>query len=133
MFGVIGAEKVRQAQDMAVKSTRLKIPLMFGSDVIHGHKTIFPIPLGISCSWDTALIRHSAIVAAEEATADGLNWVFSPMVDVSRDPRWGRVSEGSGEDPFLGSQIAASMVKGYQGASLADKKTVLACVKHFAL
>lgn len=133
MFGVIGAEKVRQAQDMAVNSTRLKIPLMFGSDVIHGHKTIFPIPLGISCSWDTALIRQSAIVAAEEATADGLNWVFSPMVDVARDPRWGRVSEGSGEDPFLGAQIATAMVKGYQGTSLSDKKTVLACVKHFAL
>ncbi|MEY3542084.1 MAG: beta-glucosidase BglX [Bacteroidota bacterium] len=133
LFGVIGTEKVKQTQDLVMKESRLKIPLLFGSDVIHGHKTIFPIPLGVSCSWDTALIRESAVVAAAEATADGLNWAFSPMVDVSRDPRWGRVSEGSGEDPFLGSQIAIAMVKGYQGHSLADKHTLLACVKHFAL
>lgn len=133
LFGVIGPDKVKQAQDIAVKQSRLKIPLLFGSDVIHGHKTIFPIPLGISCSWDTALIRYSAAVAANEATADGLNWAFSPMVDIARDPRWGRVSEGSGEDPFLGSTIATAMVKGYQGKSLADKNTLLACVKHFAL
>ena len=133
LFGVIGAEKVKQTQDIVMKESRLKIPLLFGSDVIHGHKTIFPIPIGISCSWDTALIRESAVVAAAEATADGLNWAFSPMVDIARDPRWGRVSEGSGEDPFLGSQIAIAMVKGYQGNSLADKHTLLACVKHFAL
>ena len=133
LFGVIGAEKVKQTQDIVMKESRLKIPLLFGSDVIHGHKTIFPIPLGVSCTWDTALIRESAVVAAAEATADGLNWAFSPMVDVARDPRWGRVSEGSGEDPFLGSQIAIAMVKGYQGHSLADKHTLLACVKHFAL
>ena len=133
LFGVIGPDKVKQAQDIAVKQSRLKIPLLFGSDVIHGHKTTFPIPLGISCSWDTALIRYGASVAAKEATADGLNWVFSPMVDIARDPRWGRVAEGSGEDPFLGAQIAAAMVKGYQGNSLADKNTLLACVKHFAL
>jgi beta-glucosidase len=133
LFGVIGAEKVRQAQDLAVKQSRLKIPLLFGSDVIHGHKTTFPIPLGISCSWDTALIRQAAIMAANESTADGLNWAFSPMVDIARDPRWGRVAEGSGEDPFLGSQIASAMVKGYQGNDLADKRTLLACVKHFAL
>lgn len=133
LFGVIGAAKVKQTQDIAMKESRLKIPLLFGSDVIHGHKTIFPIPIGVSCTWDTALIRQSAIVAAAEATADGLNWAFSPMVDVARDPRWGRVSEGSGEDPFLGSQIAIAMVKGYQGNSLADKNTLLACVKHFAL
>jgi len=133
LFGVIGTEKVKQAQDIVMKESRLKIPLLFGSDVIHGHKTIFPIPIGVSCTWDTALIRQSAIVAASEATADGLNWAFSPMVDVARDPRWGRVSEGSGEDPFLGSQIAIAMVKGYQGNSLADKHTLLACVKHFAL
>ena len=133
LFGVIGAEKVKQAQDISMKESRLKIPLLFGSDVIHGHKTTFPIPIGVSCTWDTALIRQSAIIAASEATADGLNWAFSPMVDIARDPRWGRVSEGSGEDPFLGSQIAIAMVKGYQGASLADKQTLLACVKHFAL
>ena len=133
LFGVIGADKVKQAQDIAVQQSRLKIPLMFGSDVIHGHKTTFPIPLGISCSWDTALIRQAAILAANEATADGLNWAFSPMVDIARDPRWGRVAEGSGEDPFLGSQIARAMVKGYQGNDLSDKRTLLACVKHFAL
>ena len=133
LFGVIGAEKVKQTQDLVMKESRLKIPLLFGSDVIHGHKTIFPIPIGISSTWDTALIRQSAVVAASEATADGLNWAFSPMVDVARDPRWGRVSEGSGEDPFLGSQIAIAMVKGYQGNSLLDKHTLLACVKHFAL
>jgi beta-glucosidase len=133
LFGVIGTDKVKQTQDLVMKESRLKIPLLFGSDVIHGHKTIFPIPLGVSCTWDTALIRESAVVAAAEATADGLNWAFSPMVDISRDPRWGRVSEGSGEDPFLGSQIAIAMVKGYQGHSLADKHTLLACVKHFAL
>jgi beta-glucosidase len=133
LFGVIGADKVKQAQDLVMTHSRLKIPLMFGSDVIHGHKTTFPIPLGISCSWDTALIRQSAILAAREATADGLNWAFSPMVDVARDPRWGRVAEGSGEDPFLGSQIARSMVLGYQGNDLASPYTLLACVKHFAL
>ncbi|MFZ9263226.1 MAG: beta-glucosidase BglX [Chitinophagaceae bacterium] len=133
LFGVIGPEKVKQAQDIAVNKSRLKIPLLFGSDVIHGHRTTFPIPLGISCSWDTALIKYSASAAANEATADGLNWAFSPMVDIARDPRWGRVAEGSGEDPFLGSLIATAMVKGYQGNSLADKNTLLACVKHFAL
>jgi beta-glucosidase len=133
LFGVIGTEKVKQAQDLVMTHSRLKIPLMFGSDVIHGHKTTFPIPLGISCSWDTALIRQSAILAAKEATADGLNWAFSPMVDVARDPRWGRVAEGSGEDPFLGSQIARSMVLGYQGSDLSSPYTLLACVKHFAL
>ncbi len=133
LFGVIGADKVKQAQDLVMTHSRLKIPLMFGSDVIHGHKTTFPIPLGISCSWDTALIRQSAVLAAKEATADGLNWAFSPMVDIARDPRWGRVAEGSGEDPFLGSQIARAMVLGYQGNDLASQYTLLACVKHFAL
>lgn len=133
LFGITGAAKIRQAQDIAVNNTRLHIPLIFGLDVIHGHRTIFPIPLGISCSWDTAMIRRSAIVAAKEATADGLNWVFSPMVDIARDPRWGRIAEGSGEDPFLGSEIARSMVNGYQGNNLAANNTVMACVKHFAL
>ncbi len=132
LFGVIGVEKIKKAQEIAVKESRLKIPLIFGLDVVHGYKTIFPTPLGISSSWDTALIRRSAAAAAKEATSDGLNWAFSPMVDIARDPRWGRVVEGSGEDPFLGSQIASSMVKGYQGASLADKYTLIACVKHFA-
>ena len=133
LFGITGPDKIRQAQDIAVKSSKLKIPLIFGLDVIHGHRTIFPIPLGISCSWDTAMIRRSAGIAAQEATADGLNWVFSPMVDIARDPRWGRIAEGSGEDPFLGSQIARAMVQGYQGNSLSANNTVMACVKHFAL
>jgi len=133
LFGITGPDKIRQAQDIAVKNSRLKIPLIFGLDVIHGHRTIFPIPLGLSCSWDTAMIRKSAMIAATEATADGLNWVYSPMVDIARDPRWGRIAEGSGEDPFLGSQIAKAMVKGYQGNDLSAKNTVMACVKHYAL
>jgi beta-glucosidase len=133
LFGITGPDKVRQAQDIAVKETRLHIPLIFGLDVIHGHRTIFPIPLGLSCSWDTILIEKSARIAAREASADGLAWAFSPMVDIARDPRWGRVSEGSGEDPTLGSAIAAAMVKGYQGKDLRNSETVMACVKHFAL
>ena len=133
LFGVIGVEKIRQAQALAVDGSRLKIPLLFGSDVIHGYKTIYPIPLGLACSWDTVLIERSARMAALEATADGLCWAFSPMVDIARDPRWGRVSEGSGEDPFLCSKIAAAMVRGYQGKNLASDTTLMACVKHFAL
>lgn len=133
LFGVIGVNKIRQAQELAVTTSRLKIPLIFGSDVIHGYKTTFPIPLGLSCSWDMPMIERSARVAASEATADGLSWVFSPMVDIARDPRWGRVAEGAGEDTYLGSQIAKAMVKGYQGNNLADKNTLMACVKHFAL
>ncbi|MES1216032.1 MAG: beta-glucosidase BglX [Bacteroidota bacterium] len=124
---------VRKLQDIAVKETRLKIPLMFGYDVIHGHRTIFPISLGLASSWDLDLIEKTARAAAEEATADGLNWVFSPMVDIARDPRWGRVSEGAGEDPYLGSQIARAMIKGYQGNDLSKENTLMACVKHFAL
>lgn len=133
LFGITGPDKIRQAQELAVKHSRLKIPLLFGLDVIHGHKTVFPIPLGLSCSWDMELIERSARIAAVEGTADGLNWTFSPMVDIARDPRWGRVSEGSGEDPYLGSQIAKAMVKGYQGNDLSKDNTMLACVKHFAL
>ena len=133
LFGVIGEEKIRQAQQLAVNSSRLKIPLLFGSDVIHGYKTTFPIPLGLSCSWDMPMIERSARIAANEATADGLNWAFSPMVDIARDPRWGRIAEGSGEDSYLGSQVARAMVKGYQGNDLSKDNTLLACVKHFAL
>lgn len=133
IFGIRGAAKVRQAQEMAVKNSRLGIPLIVGMDVIHGHQTIFPIPLGMSCTWDMDLIEQSARIAAREATADGLMWTFSPMVDIARDPRWGRIAEGSGEDPFLGSQIAAAMVRGYQGKDLSDPTTMMACVKHFAL
>jgi beta-glucosidase len=133
LFAVTGVERIRRFQEMAVKESRLKIPLLFGLDIIHGYRTIFPVPLGLSCSWDTAMIRRSARVAATEATADGLCWTFSPMVDITRDPRWGRVVEGAGEDPFLGSQIARAMVKGYQGDNLAADSTLMACVKHFAL
>jgi len=124
---------VRKLQEYAVNNTRLKIPLLFGYDVIHGHRTIFPIPLGLSASWDLALIERTARAAAEEASADGLNWTFSPMVDIARDPRWGRIAEGAGEDTYLGSQIAKAMVHGYQGDDLTTNNTILACVKHFAL
>lgn len=133
IFGIRGAAKVRQAQEMAVNSSRLGIPLIVGIDVIHGHQTVFPIPLGLSCTWDMDLIEQSARIAAREATADGIMWAFSPMVDIARDPRWGRIAEGAGEDPYLGSKIAAAMVRGYQGRDLADPTTLLACVKHFAL
>ena len=115
LFGVIGVEKIKVAQAFAVNQSRLKIPLIFGSDIIHGYKTIFPIPLGLSCSWDMTQVERSARIAALEATADGLCWNFSPMVDIARDPRWGRIAEGAGEDPYLGSQIAKAMVRGYQG------------------
>ena len=133
LFGVIGVDKIKVAQDFAVNQSRLKIPLIFGSDIIHGYKTIFPIPLGLACSWDMTVVEQSARIAALEATADGLCWNFSPMVDISRDPRWGRIAESGGEDPYLGSQIAKAMVKGYQGDDLRKNNTLMACVKHFAL
>jgi beta-glucosidase len=133
LFGFWSPEKIRKAQDLAVKESRLHIPMIFGLDVIHGHKTIFPIPLGLSASWDMGLIEQSARIAATEATADGLNWAFSPMVDIARDARWGRISEGSGEDPYLGGEIAKAMVHGYQGDDLSKNNTLMACVKHFAL
>jgi beta-glucosidase len=132
-FSLTTPAKIRKAQELAVNQTRLKIPLIFGLDVIHGYKTTFPIPLGLSASWDMGLIHRTAKIAAEEASADGLNWTFSPMVDISRDPRWGRVSEGNGEDPYLAAEIARAMVKGYQGDDLKAINTLMACVKHFAL
>lgn len=133
LFNIKGAEKIRAVQKVAVEKSRLKIPLLFGMDVIHGYETNFPIPLGLAASWDMNLIQQSARVAANEAASDGISWTFSPMTDISREPRWGRVSEGSGEDPYLGSEIAKAMVYGYQGKDLAQKNTILACVKHFAL
>lgn len=133
IFGVYGPEKVRQAQKLAVDESRLGIPMLFGSDVIHGYKTTYPIPLGLSCSWDMELIEKTSRMAASEATADGIFWNFSPMVDVSRDPRWGRVSEGGGEDPYLVSEIAKAMIHGYQGDDLANPSTMMATVKHMAL
>ena len=133
LFNIKSVSKIRNVQKVAVEESRLKIPLLFGMDVIHGYQTLFPIPLGLSCSWDMKLIEQSARIAAQEASADGICWTFSPMVDISRDPRWGRMSEGSGEDPYLGSQIAKAMVKGYQGDDLRKNNTIMACVKHFAL
>ena len=132
MFGTHDPARMRKIQDIAVEG-RLKIPLFFGLDVIHGHRTIFPIPIGLSCTWDMGLVEKSARIAAQEATAEGLNLTFSPMVDIARDPRWGRISEGGGEDPYLGSQIAKAMVKGYQGDDLTKNNTLMACVKHYAL
>jgi beta-glucosidase len=132
IFNAYTPKYTRQLQEMAVK-TRLKIPLLFGYDVIHGHKTIFPIPLGEACTWDMALLEKSARIAAVEASADGLQWTFSPMVDIARDPRWGRVAEGAGEDTWYGVQVAKAKVKGYQGTDLSAPNSILACVKHFAL
>jgi beta-glucosidase len=133
LFNIKSVQKIKEVQKIAVEKSRLKIPLLFGMDVIHGYETTFPIPLGLSCSWDMPLIERTAQIAAQEASADGINWTFSPMVDISRDPRWGRVSEGSGEDAYLGSQIAKAMVNGYQQDDLSNNNSILSCVKHFAL
>ncbi len=126
-------KELRRLQRIAVEESRMGIPLMCGLDVIHGLGTIFPTPLALSCSWNPDLIKRTARVAAIEATAMGCNWTYSPMVDIARDPRWGRIAEGSGEDPYLGSVIARAMVEGYQGEDLSDSTTLMACVKHFAL
>ena len=133
LFNMKGVQSIRALQEVAVKQSRLGIPLIFGMDVIHGYETVFPIPFAMSMSWDMDAIRNSARIASVEATSDGICWTFSPMVDICREPRWGRMSEGSGEDPFLGSAIGRAMIEGYQGADLADKATMMACVKHFAL
>ena len=132
MLNVIGVEEIRALQKIAVEETRLGIPLIFGHDVIHGYKTMFPIPLAESSSWDLELMEKSARIAATEASADGLHWTFAPMVDISRDARWGRVMEGAGEDPFLGSLIAEARVRGFQGDDLSEVNTIVACAKHFA-
>ena len=132
MLNVKGVKDVKALQKIAVEETRLGIPLLFGFDVIHGYKTISPIPLAEAASWDLDEIKKSAAIAAEEAASVGLNWTFAPMVDIARDARWGRVMEGSGEDPYLGSQIAVARIKGFQGEDLKAKNTILACAKHFA-
>ena len=132
LFNIKSVAKIKDVQKIAVEQSRLKIPLLFGMDVIHGYETVFPIPLGLSCSWDMEAIERSARVAATEASADGICWTFSPMVDIARDPRWGRIAEGSGEDPYLGSMIAKAMVKGYQ-RDLSGNTDIMACVKHYAL
>jgi len=132
IFNAYGADYTRRLQEMAVNNTRLRIPLLFGYDVIHGHRTIFPVPLAEAASWNIPAIQNAARIAAEEATAEGLHWTFAPMCDISRDPRWGRIVEGAGEDPFLASLIAEARVKGFQGDDLAANITVAACVKHLA-
>src|SRR6476619_236601 len=131
MLNVTGVEHTKQLQQIAMES-RLKIPLLFGQDIIHGYRTIFPIPLAEASSWDTSAIKLSARIAATEAAAAGVHWTFAPMVDIARDPRWGRVMEGAGEDPFLGSAIAAARVKGFQGKGLGSTNALMACAKHFA-
>lgn len=136
LFNIKGVEKIKDVQRVAVEESRLGIPLIFGMDVIHGYETVFPIPLGLSCSWDMDAVEKSARIAAIEASADGICWTFSPMVDISRDPRWGRVSEGNGEDPYLGGQIAKAMVRGYQGVgdkTFTSNNQIMSCVKHYAL
>ncbi len=133
LFNIKGVDKIRAIQEIAVKESRMRIPLIFGMDVIHGYQTVFPIPLGLTATWDMELIEQSARIAAIEATAQGISWNFSPMADISRDPRWGRVSEGCGEDPFLGSAVTRALVRGYQGRDLSLPNTMMATVKHFAL
>ena len=133
VFNIRSVTKIKELQQFAVNNTRLHIPLLFGMDVIHGYKTIFPIPLGMSATWDMDLIKRSAQIAASEASADGIQWTFSPMVDLTRDPRWGRTSEGNGEDAFLSSAIAKAMIHGYQGDDLSAENTIMSCVKHYAL
>ncbi len=133
LFNIKSVAKIKAVQKVAVEETRLKIPMIFGMDVIHGYETVFPIPLGMSCTWDMKAVERSAQIAAQEASADGINWTFSPMVDISRDPRWGRISEGNGEDAYLGGEIAKAMVKGYQGNDLSKNNTIMSCVKHYAM
>jgi beta-glucosidase len=133
LFNIKSGAKIRDVQKVAVEQSRLKIPMIFGMDVIHGYQTTFPIPLALSCTWDMKLVEQSARIAAEEASADGINWTFSPMVDICRDARWGRIAEGSGEDPYLGSAVAKAMVKGYQGDDLKKNNTIMSCVKHYAM
>lgn len=133
VFNMKGCGKIREYQRIAVENSRLGIPLIFGMDVVHGYETVFPIPLALSCSWDMDAIEESARIAASEASAAGICWTFSPMVDISREPRWGRVAEGAGEDPRLGAEIARAMVRGYQGRNMEADDEIMACVKHFAL
>src|SRR5688572_26708777 len=124
LFNIKSVAKIKEVQRLAVENSRLKIPLIFGMDVIHGYETVFPIPLGLSCTWDMNVVERSARIAAQEASADGICWTFSPMVDKARDPRWGRIAEGSGEDAFLGSQIAKAMWRGHQGTDVSKNNTM---------
>ncbi|MEM3194026.1 MAG: glycoside hydrolase family 3 N-terminal domain-containing protein [Candidatus Bathyarchaeia archaeon] len=131
LLNVFGADETNRIQRIAVEESRLGIPLIFGLDVLHGYKTIFPIPLGLASTWDPDIVRRAASIAAAEAAADGVHWTFAPMVDITRDPRWGRIAEGAGEDPYLGSAMARAYVEGYQGKSLSDPDTIVACPKHY--
>ena len=133
VFNVKGAGKILELQRIAVEETELGIPLLVGADIIHGYETVFPIPLALSCSWDTVAIEKMARISAIEASASGINWTYSPMVDICRDPRWGRIAEGNGEDPYLGSVLGPAYVRGYQGKDMSGKDEIMACVKHFAL
>lgn len=132
ILNVKGVEKIYQLQRIAVEETKLGIPLIVGADVVHGYETIFPIPLAMSCTWDTMLVQKAARIAATEASADGVSWTYSPMVDICKDARWGRIAEGGGEDPYLGSLISAAYIKGYQGEAMKNNDEIMACVKHFA-
>lgn len=132
ILNVKGVEKIYQLQRIAVEETELGIPLIVGADVVHGYETIFPIPLAMSCTWDTMLVQKAARIAATEASADGVSWTYSPMVDICKDARWGRIAEGGGEDPYLGSLISAAYIKGYQGEAMKNNDEIMACVKHFA-
>src|ERR1022692_858345 len=131
MLNAVTARETNGLQREAVEGSRMHIPILFGLDVIHGFRTLFPIPLGLSASWDPALVGQTARYAAQEASSQGVRWVFSPMVDIARDPRWGRIAEGAGEDPYLGSAFARAYVRGYQGESLDNPTSVIACAKHF--
>src|SRR5246127_1668212 len=131
LFNLDGARAANQYQRIAMEKSRLHIPLLFGLDVIHGYRTTFPVPLALASTWDPAIVEKYARIAAQESSAAGVRWVFSPMVDIARDPRWGRMVEGAGEDPYLGSVMARAYVRGYQGKNLSDKESVAACVKHF--
>jgi len=131
LLKVHGAREVNRIQRIAVEESRLGIPLIFGLDVLHGYKTIFPIPLGLASTWDPETVKKSASIAAAEAYADGVRWTFAPMVDIARDPRWGRIAEGAGEDPYLGSVMARALVEGFQGSNLSDQNAIVACPKHY--
>jgi len=131
LLNVTGAEATNKVQRIAVEHSRLGIPLIFGLDVIHGYSTVFPIPLGVASSWEPNLARKAASIAAAEAASEGIHWTFAPMVDIARDPRWGRIAEGAGEDPCLGSAMARAQVEGFQGDDLADPDTIVACPKHY--
>jgi beta-glucosidase len=131
LFNVTGARETNALQRIAVENSRLKIPLIFGMDVIHGFRTTFPIPLGLAATWEPEIVEKAARVAASEASSAGVRWAFSPMVDIARDARWGRISEGAGEDPYLGAAMARAYVRGYQGPRLDATDSIVACAKHY--